>query len=269
MLDFERPGRVPYRSAQDLELLAAAGNESAQQGEALPEPQVPQQERRRQILVDGQVRVERIRLEDHGQIASTRSHVVDHGTVDFNVALGLGLQPRDDPQGGRLAAPGGTDQGQELTVGDVEVDAVEDLRVAEGLGDALESDARQGSSLPRIYRGVTMLARDGRPTLRGGCRSTATGRTACHSPPDGRPGPIRPSRLRPGTVGKLYRQSLCFQTPSGSRVAARGSRPDSGAFTRRSRTVPIAYIAPSTALTSSSTAVAESYAPLKWAVTTS
>ena len=34
-------------------------------------------------------------------------------------------------------------------------------------------------------------------------------------------------------------------------------------------TVPTYYIAPSTALTNSSTAVAESYSPLKWAVTTS
>ena len=34
-------------------------------------------------------------------------------------------------------------------------------------------------------------------------------------------------------------------------------------------TVQTCYIAPSTAFTSSSTAVAESYSPLKWAVTTS
>ena len=150
MLDLEGPGRVPDRCAQGLELPATAGNKDAQQGEALPESQVPQQKRRRQVLADGQVRVQRIGLEDHGQIAAAGPHVVDHGTVDLHVALGLRLQPRDNPQGRRLPAAGGTDQGQELTVGDIEIDTVEDPRVAEGLGDSLESDTRQGLPLLRV-----------------------------------------------------------------------------------------------------------------------
>ena len=85
--------------------------------------------------------------------------------------------------------------------------------------------------------------------LRAGRRSTSTGRTACHRLPF-KPVARRAARVR-------------------LKVSIRESRYDSGAFTRRSRTVPTPYIAPSTAFTSSSTAAAESYSPFKWAVTTS
>ena len=55
--------------------------------------------------------------------------------------------------------------------------------------------------------------------------------------------------------------------------AASPSRPGPGAIaaagTGPGGEPPVCYIAPSTALTSSSTAAVESYSPLKWAVTTS
>ena len=237
MLDFERPGRVPNRRAQDLELAAAAGNEGRPAGETAPRTPGPATGAASQVLAHGQVRVERVGLEDHGQIAAARPHVVDHGAVDRHVARGLRLQPRDDPQGRRLSASGGTDEGQELAVGDVEIDAVEDPRVSEGLGDALECDARQGSSLPRLCRGAAMLVKDRGPTIRAGCRSNPTDRVTCPQPPfepamrkavrirpDRAPasrlrtaaGRIRCSWLRRGTAQKLYRRSRGFQTLKGS-----------------------------------------------------
>ena len=58
--------------------------------------------------------------------------------ADQDAAAGDALQPRDHAQHGRLAAAGGADEDDELAMRDVEVDAVDDLDVAEGLGDIVE-----------------------------------------------------------------------------------------------------------------------------------
>ena len=99
VLDLQSLGRLPNGRGQGFDFLPAAGNEGTEQRETLPEPQVPQQKRRRQVLSDGQMRVERIGLEGHGQIAAARPDVVDHGSIDFQVPRGLCLEPRDDAQG--------------------------------------------------------------------------------------------------------------------------------------------------------------------------
>ena len=237
VLDFERPGRVTDRRAQGLELAATSGHQGAQQRKAFPETQIAHQERCRQVLAHGQVRVERVRLEHHGEVATARSYVVDHHFVDFHVARGLRLEPRDDPQGRRLPAAGGTDQGQELTVGDVEIDAVEDPRVAEGLGDSPESDARQGSIPPSKLsedRHARARRESGDPgpvpeqsdrlhdpssaPLDSATRKAVTIPSVAPRIPtlDCRSGRISCPRLLRGTARKLYRRLPGFQTPRGS-----------------------------------------------------
>ena len=49
------------------------------------------------VVVDGQVRVERVALEDHRDVAVARGHVVDDPIADLQLALGDLLEARDHP----------------------------------------------------------------------------------------------------------------------------------------------------------------------------
>ena len=59
------------------------------------------------VLVDGEVRVERVALEDHGDVAVARGHVVDDALADLDAALADVLEPGEHAQRRRLAAPEG------------------------------------------------------------------------------------------------------------------------------------------------------------------
>ena len=83
-----------------------------------------QAQRERDVLEDGQVRVERVVLEHHRQVAVARRLVVDPLAADEHVAGGDVLQPDDHPQQRRLPAAGRPDEDHELAVGDVEADVV-------------------------------------------------------------------------------------------------------------------------------------------------
>ena len=74
------------------------------------------------VLVDAEVRIERIVLEDHRDVALARLQIVDGLLVDDDVAGAHLLEPRQHSQCRRLAATGGTDEDHELTVGDAQVD---------------------------------------------------------------------------------------------------------------------------------------------------
>ena len=93
------------------------------------------------VLAHGHVRVERVVLEDHGDVAVAGRQVVDDLVVDAQLTVGDLLEPGEHPQRGRLAAPGGPDEHHELTVRDVEVESVDGLRsVLVALGDLGEGD---------------------------------------------------------------------------------------------------------------------------------
>ena len=77
----------------------------------------------RHVLVDVHVRVERVVLEHHGDVAVLGRHVVHDVAADRDVAAGDLLEAGDHAQGRALAAARGADQHDELLVGDVEVDA--------------------------------------------------------------------------------------------------------------------------------------------------
>jgi hypothetical protein len=80
------------------------------------------------------VRIERVILEDHGEVAVFRCLVQQRGAVGEDVAAVRGGETGNDAQQRGLAAAGRPEQGQELAAGDGQVDAAEHLRRAEGLG---------------------------------------------------------------------------------------------------------------------------------------
>ncbi len=76
------------------------------------------------------MRVERVGLEHHGELAldrGGRSHVA---AVDEELAGGGLLQPGDHAQQCGLTAAGRADDDDEFAVGDVEVEFADDLQVA-------------------------------------------------------------------------------------------------------------------------------------------
>ena len=66
------------------------------------------------------MRIERVILEHHRDVAIGRLDLVDDAAADIDLAAGDGLEPRDHPQQRRLAAAGGADQHAELAVADFE-----------------------------------------------------------------------------------------------------------------------------------------------------
>ncbi len=102
----------------------------------------------RHVLCDRHVRIERVVLEHHRDVAVLRRHVVDDVAADHDVAVADVLQARDHAQRGRLAAAGGADQHDELVVGDVEVDAAHGFDVVVTLNYLPQSNVSHRTSAP-------------------------------------------------------------------------------------------------------------------------
>ncbi len=86
------------------------------------------------------VRIERVALEHHGDIAILRVEIVDDAAADIKRAASDGFEPGDHPQKGGLAAAGRTDQHDELAVVDLEIDAMDDVDGAIALADIGKGD---------------------------------------------------------------------------------------------------------------------------------
>ena len=100
-------------------------------------------EREADVGAHRHVRVERVVLEHHRDVAVDRVEVVDDDVADEDLARGGLLEARDHPQRGRLAAPGRADEDHELPVLDAEVEVVDgDRAVREPLRDAAKLDRR-------------------------------------------------------------------------------------------------------------------------------
>jgi hypothetical protein len=82
------------------------------------------------------MRVERVRLEHHGDAALGWIDIVHPRAADFEIAGGDVFQARDHPQQGGLAAAGGADEHHEFLGLDLEVHALDDLDMAIGLAHA-------------------------------------------------------------------------------------------------------------------------------------
>jgi hypothetical protein len=98
-------------------------------------------EREPDVVVHGHVRIQRVVLEDHRDVAVFRLDVVDDPVPDAHLAVGDRLQAGDHPQRRRLAASRRPDEHQELTIADVEAEIVNGVKpVVVHLVDVVEHD---------------------------------------------------------------------------------------------------------------------------------
>src|SRR5688572_1825516 len=94
------------------------------------------------VLAHCHVRIERVALEHHGDIALARVERGDIAAVHVHGA-GIGaLEARDDAERRRLARPGGAEQRKEFSRRHFEVDSRERGHAAMALDDAGERDGR-------------------------------------------------------------------------------------------------------------------------------
>ena len=118
-----------------------------------------QLEREAHVLAHGHVRVERVVLEHHRDVAVLRRLVVHHLVADPQLALGDVLEPGDHPQRGGLAAAGGPDEDHELAVLDREAhvpDGLEAVRVP--LRDVVQDDLCHSIPLREPFQPLTAPA---------------------------------------------------------------------------------------------------------------
>jgi hypothetical protein len=102
-----------------------------------------------EVLSDGHVRIERVGLEHHRDVAVPRGEVGDVSAVDRDRPARDLLETGERTQQGRLSAPGGPDERNELAVFDPERDVVESDHVArEDLRDVRKLDLRHDPSSP-------------------------------------------------------------------------------------------------------------------------
>ena len=92
-------------------------------------------ERERNVLKDRHVRPNRVRLEDHSYRTFVRGHEdplfvgEDETVVDLDLARGRTLQACDHAQGCRLAAAAWAEQREQLALGGLELQDVDDVPV--------------------------------------------------------------------------------------------------------------------------------------------
>ena len=118
--------------------------------------QLSEPECEREVLAHGHVRVERVVLKDHRDVAVLRRDVVHEAVANVQTARRDRLEPRDHPERRALAAPRRTDEHDELAVSDVEVDAVHrDVpAVLIYFSHAFEADPGHGLSLRTFHHWV-------------------------------------------------------------------------------------------------------------------
>ena len=129
--------RLPLQQRLEAEDLGGASDALLDLG--LRRPLVAQAER--EVVVHRHVRVERVRLEDHRDVASAGREVVDDALADEDPPVRQLLQAGEHPQRGRLAATGWADEDEELAVGDLHREVVHGGGSVEALRDVLVGHA--------------------------------------------------------------------------------------------------------------------------------
>ncbi|MCY1301664.1 hypothetical protein D9M70_512890 [compost metagenome] len=94
------------------------------------------------VLLDGQVRIERIGLENHRHVAVFRQHAIDALGVDEDVTRCRLLETGNHAHRRGLAAAGRPEQNQELLVPNLQIEVGHRDEFAELLGDVVERDGR-------------------------------------------------------------------------------------------------------------------------------
>src|SRR5438105_2890828 len=100
----------------------------------------------REVVVDRHVRVERVRLEDHRDVASARCDVVHDPVADQDPPVRDLLEPGEHPERGALPAPRGPDEDEELSILDLDGEVLDGLRAVEALGHVVVEHARHQST---------------------------------------------------------------------------------------------------------------------------
>ena len=201
----------------------------------------------RHVVPDRHVRVERVALEHHRDVAVLRGNVVDDAIADQERSFGDVFQPGDHPQAGGLPAPRRADHDHELPVLDLEVEIPDRDDVTVALGDVVERDGGHRPSSDRaghrgpLHPAARVRGRGRVPYVTApGCRdgtSSARPATADWRPlrtPDlGRSAHGRTVGLAPRSARETRRETGGFR--NWDRVAAR-SRPPGRGGRRRDRT---------------------------------
>jgi hypothetical protein len=122
--------------------------------------QAPDAEAESEVLGHGEVRVERVVLEDHGDITVARRQTADVGVADENASGGETFEAGNHAQGAGFAATRRTKQDNKRLVGDFQGEAKDgrDLLTAAtavDFGDVLKGDAGHGAG--RAARGAEVL----------------------------------------------------------------------------------------------------------------
>jgi hypothetical protein len=92
------------------------------------------------------MRVQRIVLEHHGDVAVLGVDLVDDAIADRDLPARDLLETRDHAQQRTFAAARRAHEDHELLIGDLEIDAVDDLLRVEGLANAAQTDGGQALS---------------------------------------------------------------------------------------------------------------------------
>jgi hypothetical protein len=103
------------------------------------------------VLTHSHVGVERVGLEHHGDVPLGRVDAVDDAILDLDLAAGDALEPRDHVQKRGLAAARGADEDEELALLHGDIDPVQHLDGAVGLGDVVDVEKTHGSGSYRFF----------------------------------------------------------------------------------------------------------------------
>ena len=95
------------------------------------------------VLINGHVRIQRIVLEYHRNIAILRRNIIDHAITDAQLAAGNLLQTRDHAQRGRFTTARRADQNDKFLVLNLQIQIRDGLHIARiGLIDMGKCNAR-------------------------------------------------------------------------------------------------------------------------------
>src|SRR5215813_15136372 len=97
-----------------------------------------------EILVDGQMRIERIALKHHANIALARRKIVDNTSVEAQYPTGRAVDAGQHQECGRLATATGSEQGQKFSLGDGTIELLDGWDGAEIRCNPFEGGSSHG-----------------------------------------------------------------------------------------------------------------------------